>query len=37
LLRTLRKLSAAEIVRLDRGEGRACHPVVAALKATPKI
>ncbi len=30
LMRTLRKLSLAGIVRLDRGEGRAYRPVVAA-------
>jgi predicted transcriptional regulator len=32
LLRTLRKLTDAGIVRLDRGEGRARKPVVAASK-----
>ena len=32
LSRTLHKLSAAGLVRLDRGEGRACQPVVAARK-----
>jgi predicted transcriptional regulator len=32
LLRTLRKLTAAGIVRLDRGTGRAYQPVVAARK-----
>lgn len=32
LLRTLRKLSAAGIVRLDKGEGRAYRPVVTARK-----
>ncbi len=32
VLRTLRKLSTAGIVRLDRGEGRACRPVVTARK-----
>jgi predicted transcriptional regulator len=30
VLRTLRKLSAAGLVRLDRGAGRAFRPVVAA-------
>ena len=32
LMRTLRKLSLAGIVRLDRGEGRAYRPIVAARK-----
>ena len=32
LLRTLRKLTDAGIVRLDQGEGRAYKPVVAASK-----
>ena len=32
LMRTLRKLSAAGIVRLERGEGRAYRPVVTARK-----
>jgi predicted transcriptional regulator len=32
VLRTLRKLTAAGIVRLDPGEGRAVRPVVAARK-----
>jgi predicted transcriptional regulator len=32
LLRTLRKLSQAGIVRLDKGEGRAFQPVVTAHK-----
>jgi predicted transcriptional regulator len=32
LMRTLRKLCVAGIVRLDRGEGRAYRPVVAARK-----
>ncbi len=32
VLRTLRKLSAAGLVRLDRGVGRAYRPVVAARK-----
>jgi predicted transcriptional regulator len=32
LLRTLRKLEAAGIVRLDKGEGRARRPVVTARK-----
>lgn len=32
VLRTLHKLSAAGLVRLDKGEGRAYHPVVAARK-----
>lgn len=32
VLRTLRKLSAAGLVRLDRGQGRAYRPVVTARK-----
>ena len=32
VLRTLKKLAAAGIVRLDRGEGRARRPVLAARK-----
>jgi predicted transcriptional regulator len=32
LMRTLRKITAAGIVRLDQGEGRAHRPVVAARK-----
>jgi len=32
LMRTLRKLSAAGIIRLDRGAGRAYRPVVLARK-----
>jgi len=32
LLRTLNKLAAAGIVRLDRGEGRAIRPTLAARK-----
>ena len=32
LLRTLRKLSQAGIIRLDKGEGRAFQPVVTASK-----
>lgn len=32
LMRTLRKLKKAGIVRLDRGEGRAYKPIVAAKK-----
>jgi predicted transcriptional regulator len=32
LMRTLRKMTAAGIVRLDQGEGRAYRPVVAARK-----
>jgi predicted transcriptional regulator len=32
VLRTLNKLAAAGIVRLDRGEGRARRPVLAARK-----
>lgn len=32
LMRTLRKMTVAGIVRLDKGEGRAYRPVVAASK-----
>ena len=37
LMRTLRKLSAAGIVRLDKGDGRAYRPVVAARKVQFEI
>jgi predicted transcriptional regulator len=37
LMRTLRKLCVAGIVRLDRGEGRAYRPVVAARKVRFEI
>ena len=37
LMRTLRKLSAAGIVRLDHGEGRSYRPVVAARKVHIEI
>jgi len=32
VLRTLNKLAAAGIVRLDKGEGRARRPILAARK-----
>jgi predicted transcriptional regulator len=35
--RTLHRLSAAGIVRLDRGEGRAVRPVLAARKVHIEI
>ncbi len=37
LLRTLRKLETAGIVRLDRGEGRARRPVLAVRKVHIEI
>lgn len=37
VLRTLNKLAAAGIVRLDKGAGRALHPILAARKVRFEI